>query len=152
MKVGIVEDDALKLGTLCEFLEKKYPDLVVRNYRSYNSGLKGIVADNPDILLLDMTLPTFDRTPAGREGRFRPLGGYDMIRKIHLLRLPIKVIIVSQLEAFGEGVEQVSLNEITDRCSSEFPELFAGSVYYHPTSSEWESPLLQLLNNVTSGV
>jgi CheY-like chemotaxis protein len=137
VKVFVIEDDLLKERSLVNFISVEYPEVETKVFRSFRSGLSAIQASLPSLVLLDMTLPTYDRSPGTREGRLRPLGGYDLMRKVLRLNLRPIMIVVTQLESFGDGQNQVSFREITARCEREFPAFFGGSVYYHPTSSSW---------------
>src|SRR5690606_24217171 len=142
MLIYIVEDSALKAGKIQSFLTQKFTDLHKSEvFSSYQSGLRAIQNRAPDILLLDMTLPNFDRAIHSREGRVRPLGGYDLMRKLQLKELICKVIVVTQLESFGEGDEEISFDEITSRCSIEFPNLFIDSVYFDQSGVKWQIKL-----------
>jgi DNA-binding response OmpR family regulator len=141
MNAYLIEDDPLKASALRSFFAVNFPSIQIRTLGSFQSGMRAIEEQKPDLVLLDMTLPTFDRSPNAREGRLRPLGGYDVMRKMRRRGLTAPVMVVTQLEAFGEGDKQVSLAEMTRRCESEFPGMFLGSVYYHPTSSDWTRTL-----------
>jgi hypothetical protein len=74
------------------------------------------------------------------------------MRKVRRRGLAPAVIVVTQLETFGEGENQVSFAEITEKCRREFPDMFVGSVYYHPTSSDWKSPLTELVSRTIGGL
>ncbi|MBD0684357.1 MULTISPECIES: hypothetical protein [unclassified Pseudomonas] len=141
MKIYIIEDDLLKLEKIQAFLRSILPHSDLNNYGSFNSGLRACESDTPDIVILDMALPTFDRQPNKREGRLRPLGGYDLLRKFSLKNLTVKAIVVTQLTEFGDGVEEMSFGEISEVCIEEFPEIFLGSVYFGQASLEWQSKL-----------
>jgi len=141
----LVEDDSLKAGRLTSFLGEKFSVLKIQVFGSYQSGLKAVELSTPDLLVLDMTIPTFDRGPNKREGRLRPLGGYDLMRKLKLKNIHPNVIVVTQLETFGEGEEQVSFSEISLRCKHEFPEMFLGSVYFRQGEATWQSELTDLV-------
>ena len=76
MKIYIIEDNLVKVEKIKSFLNDEMPtSSKVSFYYSFNSGLKAIKEAPPDLILLDMTLPTFDRRPNVREGRSRPLEG-----------------------------------------------------------------------------
>lgn len=145
MLTYIVEDSALKASLLKEFLNTEFPVLEISIQGSYQSGMKAVEKNPPQLILLDMTLPTFDRQPNAREGRLRPQGGYDMLRKIKLRAIKTSVVVVTQLEAFGEGDEQVSFSEMTLRCNREFPEIFLGSVYFDQRESAWQGLLAEII-------
>lgn len=145
MNIFIIEDDLLKLKKIEDFLISAFPYAALENFGSFNSGLRACESNLPDLVILDMALPTFDRQPNKREGRLRPLGGYDLLRKFSLKQLCTKAIVVTQLTEFGDGVEEMSFGEISQVCHDEFPEIFLGSVYFGQASLEWQSKLQNLI-------
>lgn len=146
MKIYIVEDNALKASKLIAFLATEFPMLGNPEvFCSYQSGLRAIESVPPSLILMDMTLPTFDRKPNSREGRARPLGGYEIMRKMALKSIASSVIVVTQLESFGEGDEEVGFTDLTERCGREFPGVFAGGVYFDQGDASWRNDLLALL-------
>ncbi|OZC37707.1 hypothetical protein B9Q17_14275 [Marinobacter vinifirmus] len=148
MKIYIIEDNLVKVEKIKSFLNDEMPtSSKVSFYYSFNSGLKAIKEAPPDLILLDMTLPTFDRRPNVREGRSRPLGGYDIMRKMKLFNINSKVIVITQLESFGEGSEKVGFEELTDQCWEEFPDFFLGSVYFDQSGSAWTANLRHILRS-----
>ena len=145
MNIYIIEDDLLKLRKIEDFLFSILPYATMKNFGSFNSGLKACESAPPDLVILDMALPTFDRQPNKREGRLRPLGGYDLLRKLSLKDIRTNAIVVTQLTEFGDGVEEMSFNDVSSICHEEFPELFLGSVYFGQASLEWQSKLHVLI-------
>lgn len=145
MKVYVIEDNQLKADLICAYLQEQLIDASVRLYGSFQSGLKAIEAECPDIVLLDMNLPTFDRGPNVREGRNRPLGGYELMRKLRLRDISPRVVVITQLEFFGDGEDEMSFAELTALCTKEFPSMFAGSVYFSPSDNEWQDELNNIL-------
>jgi DNA-binding NarL/FixJ family response regulator len=111
--IYVIEDDELKARRITNFLADKYPEKAVELYRSYNSGLRAIEQRAPELILLDMSLPTFDSIHGNREGRPRPYGGRDLMRKLKRKHISTKVIIVTGLEGFGEGDSRQTLPELT---------------------------------------
>lgn len=152
MLVYLVEDDSLKADVLIEFLKEKLPTGEVSCFGSFQSGLRAIQKESPHLILLDMTLPTFDRGSSQSEGRLRPLGGYDIMRKLKLKNIPFRAIVVTQLETFGEDDNRVTYEEITDRCQKEFSGQFFGSVHFPQGSDDWKDDLGRLIDALTVGV
>ncbi|MFA5976436.1 MAG: response regulator [Elusimicrobiota bacterium] len=151
MLVYIVEDSELKARKISEFFEELLPSTFsFLLFASYQSGLRAVENKSPDLLVLDMTLPNFDRLPNAREGKVRPLGGYDLMRKMKLKGLRTKVAVVTQLESFGDGEEIVSFKDMTERCHSEFPEIFLGSVYFDQAGTGWRDALASLIKSVSN--
>lgn len=150
MLIYIVEDDDLKLEKLNIFLTDELPNHHYKVGGSFQSGLRLIEDATPDLIILDMTLPTFDRAPNAREGRLRPLGGYDLLRKLQLRNIDTKVIILTQLVSFGDDSRKVSFDEITEKCRSEFPNLFVDSVYFDQGDISWQISLLKLISELNA--
>lgn len=148
IRVHVIEDNPDKSAQLRNFVAGCSDDIELSTSASFQSGLKAVRQMSPDILLLDMTLPTFDRLPTQRDGRLRPLGGYDLLHKLKMKDLKPRVIIISQLESFPEGDEEVSLQEIATRCSTEFSEMYCGYVYFSQVDSFWQSQLRQFLKHL----
>lgn len=149
MLIYIVEDDFLKASRLMTFLNENIQGAQTSIFGSFQSGLKAIQLATPDLVILDMTLPTFDRAGSDREGRLRPLGGYDLMRKLVHHSVQVSVVVVTQLETFGEGVDQVTFPELVDRCRRDFPTIFRGAVYFRQAGSAWQHELLKLTSSGT---
>jgi hypothetical protein len=96
-----------------------------------------------------MSLPTFDPGPGKRQGRPRPLGGYDLMRKAKRRGLSVPVIILTALENFGSRNEQFTFDELKRKCSAEFPETFLGAIYYSQSQSAWQSELKETLKRLS---
>lgn len=145
MLIYIVEDDGLKLERVMGFLSEFMPQHDCEVAASFQSGLRLVESRTPDLIILDMTLPTFDRAPNAHEGRLRPLGGYDLLRKLQLRKVETKVIVLSQLVSFGDEVKRVSFAEIIQRCKDEFPQIFVEGVYFDQSDISWQHSLLNLI-------
>ena len=145
MKIVIVEDDVQKLKQLSLFIEQNYSGAFVRHARSYNTGLDAILDDPPDLVLLDMSLPTFDVSPQESGGRSRHFGGRELLSEIKRANLECCAIVVTQFETFGDGVERMTLQQIREQLASEYSRWYAGVVSYQPSESGWRDELLRLL-------
>ncbi len=148
MKINVVEDSPQKLEAIMSFLNKFYDSHDITVNLSFQSGLKSIRRDLSDIVILDMTLPTFDNKPGEREGRVRPLGGYDLMRKLKLKKVQTKVIVLTQLDSFGDGNETVGFKDVEDICKKEFSSMFVGMIRYKHSNDTWKNELKDLLNMV----
>lgn len=146
--IYVVEDDALKASRVRDFLVSQYLNSEISCLGSFNTGLKAILERTPDILILDMTLPTFERSSNSREGRIRPLGGYELLRKLKLRGIVTKAIVVTQLERFGDGASQQTFQEIHMRCEVEFPGIYVAGVYFDQSGLLWQKTLGDILKNI----
>jgi len=149
MLVFLIEDSDLKIRKITDFLQSEFgQDFRPEVFGSYHSGLRAMQSRQPDLAILDMTLPNFDRTPSVREGKPRPLGGYDLMRKMRLHGMKSKAVVVTQLESFGEGSEKVSFKDITAILYDEFSDLFLGSVYFDQSSTKWQASLADAVRSM----
>lgn len=149
MKLLIVEDDPNKSRQITEYLESEFENLSIVHGRSYQSGLKACLESTSlDIVVLDMTMPTFDVSVGDKGGRPRIFAGRDILREMQRKGVSTRVIVVTQFETFGEASERLSLRELTNELKVAFPLLFVGSVYYHPSQSDWKRKLLSLIRSI----
>ncbi|HIF9367323.1 TPA: hypothetical protein ACX6RZ_003312 [Photobacterium damselae] len=137
MKVCMIEDSQQKAEKIISFLRSKFAVEDIYCFGSYQSGLKFIKKENPELIILDMTLPTFDRIAGKREGRMRPFGGVDIMRKMQLKGIKSKIIVVTQFSVFDDGEERVDFKTLFSRCKSDFGDIFIGSVKYSHSSESW---------------
>lgn len=151
MKLLIVEDDERKLRTLATFVEELLPDVEVVERHSYQSGLREAVCEKPAIILLDMSLPTFDPDPSGHSGRHRYYAGREMLKELVRRRVPTRAIVVTQFDVFGEGQDQMTLLELESEMSEQFGDEYLGTVYYHPAQSTWRDKLGEMLQGCVQG-
>jgi len=147
MRVLIVEDNEEKCQQIGGFLKVEFPALVVEERRSYNSGLAAIRDSVPHIVLLDMSMPTYDRGTGRAGGRTRPYAGRDVLNESKRLGLGSRAIVVTQYETFGEGTQRRTLEELDKELANEFPMHYLGTVYYHPSRSDWRQKLTRLLRS-----
>lgn len=138
MRVLIVEDDPNKRRQLRQAVEATAQGVAVREATSYRSGMVALAEWCPDIVLLDMTLPTFDVTATDSGGRTRIFGGRDVLLEMQRNGLKARVFLVTQFESFGEGSKRRTLKELGEELASTFPDVFRGTIYYHPAQSDWK--------------
>lgn len=86
----LVEDDEHKADRLAEFVRHEYPSARLEKCASYQSGIRAILRVRPDVVLLDMTLPTYDRE--------RDEGGGDRSRLVALRLFGSWLLGMSQLD------------------------------------------------------
>jgi CheY-like chemotaxis protein len=149
MKVLIVDDDNNKLGQISQLLTEILQDAEFLVARSYQGGLREVVRNTPDMMVLDMSMPTFD--PAGGNSRWRPFAGRDVLREMQRHRIYIPVVIVTQFENFGDGTGEKTLEELKAELARDFPLQYAGTVYYNAAQSQWKRELEDLVQRLAEG-
>jgi len=145
MNILVVEDDVRKGDAIVALLREEAGELGVNLVRSYQSGMRSISESVPDLLILDMSLPNYDATPGQRSGKPRPLGGFEIMRKIRRRGLQTRAVVVTQLDHFGDGGHEYDFEGLNRKCHEEFPDTFLGSIYYAQSSSDWKLKLIDVV-------
>lgn len=150
MKILIIEDDEPKMNAMSEFIlsctECQHAEIIGK--KSYQSGLAEVMTNPPDMLFLDMSIPTYDRCPEDpKGGRPRPFGGRDILREVYRKNLETKVAIVTQFAVLKDSdKEEKTLEELTTTFDKEFPDHFLGIVFYRHSENSWQAPLKKLVD------
>lgn len=146
--VLLVEDEAPKLAHLQNFLRENFPNLHLSTARSVNSALDAIEMHTPDLLLLDMSLPTFDIGDGESGGRPQGFGGIEVLRQMTFSEIKCAVIVVTGYEAFLRAPgKPVELSELKEELMAEFPGLMLGCVHYNSAYGEWKAQLGMMLQS-----
>lgn len=148
----VVEDEAPKRERLLLFLSTQWPDAQVRTANSVRSAIAEIQKDTPGLLLLDMSLPTFDIGPDEPGGRPQGFGGIEVMRYVDLFELKVPIIVVTAYEAFSRDKGGLINHEELDRqLKSEHPGNYRGLVYYNSLFSDWRVLLSTLITQQLTG-
>jgi DNA-binding NtrC family response regulator len=150
MSALIIEDDEHKTERLCTFLASEAPHVKVEIARSYSSGLRALVSRPRSLLILDMTLPTFDIQPGTDGGRPLSLGGRELLRQMERRSVTCPTAVVTGFDAFGLGPEAVTLAQLDSRLKADFGTFYLGSVYFNATTDDWRDQLRELVREPLS--
>jgi len=145
MKVYIVDDEEGKAQNINDFMRRVVPECQIEIYRSFQKGLRALITSPPDLLLLDMSMPTYEVGPRESGGRDRRYAGREIVRQLKRKNLSIPVIVITQYEQFEEGGKDVDLNTIRNNLLQKFPDNFVDAIYYNASDSQWMLTLEQLV-------
>lgn len=146
MNILVIEDDPNKATQVITYLKDRssQTDQVVHK-TSYQSGLRELYSGSYNIVILDMSLPTYDIKPGEDAYKFRHLGGQDILSELKRKGRSAKVIILTQFERFGEGDQFVALSDIKAIMRKEFSENYLATISYHPNKTAWQEELDKLI-------
>ena len=154
MKVLIIEDDRIKgdrvRAQVQAILTEVGEECEIEQAASYNSGLRACIAQNPDLVILDMTMPTFDIKPTETGGKPRHFAGKDILWELARRGLFFPTVVVTGFDVIGEGNEQQNREELTGDLERNFPLNFLGTVFYTPSEVSWKSELARIVKEVVS--
>lgn len=110
------------------------------------SSLRQIEGDaGIDLVILDMSLPTYDVGPNERGGRPQGFGGLTVIQHIDALARTLPVLVVTQFLSFEQGDEILEVGDLQRALSSDYPDLFIGLIQYSGGSNNWKDDLVNKL-------
>ncbi len=139
----IIEDNEAKLNRLRQFCEENLTDYEVEDRRSYNSALSEVVHNGKsyDLILLDVSMNTYDISPEVSDGEQEPLAGSNILRFMKLRKIKVPVIVVTMYESFVDGIK---IDKLDDGFREKYSEFYKGFVYYSLRNEDWIKRLKEL--------
>lgn len=146
MNILIIEDDEIKREQLFSFLTDKYKESNISSAKSLQSGLRAIISNKYDLIILDMSLPTYDIYFDEDGGRPQAYAGREILRQMDRREINMPVIVVTQFDIFGEGIDTLTRDELDKQLHESHHDNYKGMVYYNPTLENWKNSLLKLMS------
>ena len=146
MRLLLVEDDDYKIELIVTYLKSIFSKIYFTEAKSVKIAKKRIEEDtDTDIILLDMTLPTFNITYGSSGGRPQGFGGLEVLRYMEMIEDSRPVIIVTQFQSFDteEGTKDISY--LRDLLNEEGFENFYGIVQFSSSTESWKDSLKTML-------
>ncbi len=137
-KILLVEDSEHKRSKIKAFLASIFADAEVAEAYSFNSGCRLVEDCHFDLVVLDMSMPTYDRAPKESGGRFRSFGGREIARKIIRRGAITKVLFITQYDSFSDKVGSISLASLDRELAVECGASYMGLIYYDSSKSAWK--------------
>lgn len=139
----IIEDNEAKLNRLRQFCEENLMDYEVEDRRSYNSALSEVIHNGKsyDLILLDVSMNTYDISPEVSDGEQEPLAGSNILRFMKLRKIKVPVIVVTMYESFVDGIK---IDKLDEGFREKYSEFYKGFVYYSLRNEDWIKRLKEL--------
>lgn len=142
MDIMLVEDDEFKAADISRVLADHMPDSTISRAASVNSALKGITVNKPNLVILDMSLPTFDLSGPGGGGSPQSQGGVEVLRLSRRLKQETTFIIITQYPGIEiDGVE-VPLANAAKKLTDHFKIKVRVCIGYDFESDKWRQDLI----------
>lgn len=139
-KILLVEDDEDKREQISALLNTRFV-CELEEVRSFTSAIKSLRNNIYDVILLDMTMPTFDVTSIESGGRAQPFGGELILDEMNRKSIISKVIVITQFDLFGEGEEEISLSKLDNKLKKQFEPIYLGAIHYSISYTSWQDLL-----------
>ena len=142
MKILIVEDSDNKVKKIISFLKSiKNKNIDIDCAFSYTTGLNKAIDNEYNLLILDMSIPTYEKSSNEAGGRSRIFGGKEIVRQLQRENKLKPFIILTQYNKFDDNNKIKSLDEIETQLEKKFKEFHLKTIYYDTSSSIWKSIL-----------
>jgi CheY-like chemotaxis protein len=151
MRILIVEDEDPKLRHILNYLKSSEPSHEISLARSVRSALEALEDDAPDLVILDMSLPTFDIGGDESGGRPQGFGGRELMRTMKLEENITPVIVLTGYDAFNKAGGQIGLDALNKELAEEHPVNFLGMLHFNSAYGDWQTKLRDLLRQVGVG-
>jgi len=146
--VLIVEDDEHKISDVEELLESLETKFEVVVKKSVREGIIFVAKNDVDLILLDLSLPTFDETATSAGGSGQPQGGLEIVRMLKRKGAYPSIILVSQYHQLEFDGKFVSLDNSVPIIRERYQANVIGAVLYSVSSLEWRTPMISYLRQV----
>ena len=143
-KILIIDDDIYKIENIKNLLYKIDDSYDVKIKKALNPGLKRLLEDQFDLILLDMSMPVFDLSETKNFDHF---GGVTFLKEMKRKRILTPTIIVTQYEIFGEGSTRKTSSSIDLDCKEQFPN-YKGLILYSSTDNSWKESMVKSIGEV----
>jgi CheY-like chemotaxis protein len=144
----LVEDNPHKRSSIVEYIYSLGLDINVSEVGSFNSASRALSKAEYAAVLLDMTLPTFDKTDISPSGNFRPFGGAELARRIVRKHPNVPIIFITQYKSFSDNIRSYSFDDLREELTKECGNHMRGMIYFDNAKSSWKEELGKLLHEV----
>ena len=140
-KILFIEDNLIKMEAVLSVVKANYPNIEITTRDSFRSGLRELIGNSYDILLLDMSLPTWDREGVKKQEGFERFGGETIMREMKRKHKLTPTIVITMFSEFGIGNSFIDLVDLDKHLRSEFKDFYKGYVKYSSSEKKWEDEL-----------
>lgn len=153
MNLLIVEDEEPKREAILAAVSSRFVWSSVATAHSVRSAIQRIRECCPDLLLLDMSLPTFDISPGEPGGRPQGEGGIEVLRFLDMSEINISTIVVTGYDAFRKkDGQRIGFEKLGMELRNDFPLFFKGLVHFDPIRGVWTNELHTAISGALSEI
>jgi hypothetical protein len=145
-RILIIEDDKIKIERLNVFFNDK--DITIKE--SFQSGvfeLKNNIKDY-DFLILDMTIPLWEKGSNDLGGNYEQFGGEKILREMKRRKLFLPTILFTMFDVFPTKDGNITFNEINSIFEKEFSDFYMGAVFYNSNEDNWKLEMTTLISKI----
>ena len=135
MRILVVEDDEFKAEQLRPILRRRGEIVLAQSVRE---AVVTVLSSSFDLVVLDMALPTFTKSPLSSGGTAQAQGGMEVVRALRSRRASVPVIIVSQYPDLEIEGSFVALQSCPEVLQERYDVNLVGAVLFDFDDRSWE--------------
>jgi CheY-like chemotaxis protein len=147
-EILFIEDNEYKRTRAAEFIMSLSNRIKITEAKSFTGGCQAIESGSYDLILLDISLPTFDRTGSDAGGRFRSSAGREIGRKIMRAKKTTPILFITQYGSFSDRGHAYTFETLKQLLEKECGENFVGMVFYDSSHSAWKNELSKIIEGL----
>lgn len=121
-----------------------YEGCEVERAASFASGVKKVYEAKWDVIIMDITLPTYDVTHTESGDGKKPVAGVDIMKRMMNRKINIPVIVITQFETFDNN--RISLTLLNKEFEQKFQSIWRGTIFYE--KDDWRIQLKDKLRDI----
>jgi len=141
MNLLLIEDNDLKKEKILAFIFESFPDINVTTASSYNTAMTLALDNVYDLMILDMSIPTYEKNENNRGGRFRVFGGREIAQRLKKMKKLPNFLVLTGYKDFKNDIEKITFEQLAE-IMSKIDHSFLGMIHYESASSKWKSETL----------
>ncbi|RVD17817.1 MAG: response regulator [Mesorhizobium sp.] len=142
MKVLLVEDEEHKAIDLTKRIARLgIGEESLTTVQSVREAVLLVVANEYDLIILDMALPTFSKTGSKDNvgGEAQPGGGVEILRALDASGRKSRIIVVTQYPEVVINGEKAKPHQVAKIVAERYRQIVLGTVIYSYNTPEWET-------------
>lgn len=145
-KILLIEDLPEKAEDIKKEILKEFPRMEIIEQSSYHSAIEEIYKnyDKYFLILLDITMATFDVNVEENGGVPETLAGKKVLEGMYLRDIPTKVKVVSMFESF----DGKSIKELDKELMDDNPDSYDGFIFFSFKKSDWKKQLTDYIHSL----
>jgi DNA-binding NarL/FixJ family response regulator len=147
VKILLIEDDINKMRSIAAEIRRVQGDAEIIEAKSYQSGMRNLMSQPFDFVLLDMSLPTFDISQDEDGFQVDAFSGRNILAEMERKGVNVRTAVITMFETFGEGEDLMTLEELDNDLAQRYPAIYCGTIYYNSSQVNWKESLQKLLEN-----
>ncbi|TYP94402.1 response regulator receiver protein [Sphingobacterium allocomposti] len=139
----IIEDDKEKIKRLLEFQGQH--DIVVKE--SFQAGVSELKNNHKiyDFLILDMTIPLWEKGNNDLGGNYEQFGGEKVLREMKRRKLYTPTILFTMFDVFPTQDGNITFGKVDTLFKKEFSDFYIGAVLFSSEDDSWMEELSKLM-------